>query len=206
MGRRSDHTARELRELLVAEGHALMSEGGFARFSARAAARNAGYSVGTIYNVFGSLDGFLIAINSRTFLGWAAALDSALEGVSHEGTARLEALVQAYFEFAMSHSHAWMAIYDHRIDRAIDIPREDEAAREVLTGIVDREVGSWFAKQDGECDPERIRRLVGSLIATVHGHCALALSGSFARMNEREPAGQALARVLEILAANRPSA
>lgn len=205
MGRRSDHTARELRELLVTEGHLLMSESGFARFSARAAARKASYSVGTIYNVFGSLDGYLIAINSRTFLHWANALESALEEVPHEGTARLEALVQAYFEFAMSHPDAWMAIYDHRIDRAIDIPREDEAAREVLTGIVDREVGEWFANQEGDCDPEHIRRLVRSLIATVHGHCALALSGSFALMNEREPAGQALARVLEILRANKPA-
>ncbi len=204
MGRRSDHTARELRELLVTSGHALLSESGFAKFSARAAARTAGYSVGTIYNVFGSLDGYLIAINSRTFMHWAAALESALEGVADEGTARLEALVQAYFEFAMSHPNAWMAIYDHRIDRAIDIPREDEAAREALTGIVDREVGAWFERQDGTFDAEHVRRLVRSLIAVVHGHCALALSGSFALMNEREPAGQALARVLEILAANRP--
>jgi hypothetical protein len=33
----------------------------------------------------------------------------------------------------------------------------------------------------------------------VHGHCALWLTGSYALMREEDPAGQALARVLEIL-------
>ncbi len=200
MGRRSDHSAKELRELLVSEGHALLAERGFAQFSAREAARRAGYSVGTIYNVFGSLDGFLIAINSRTFGHWAQALETALEGVAAVDTARLEALVMAYFAFAEANRNLWMAIYDHRIDRAIDIPAQDGAAREALTGIVDREVRAWFG---ADIDDAQLRPLVRSLIATVHGHCALWLSGSYALLNEHEPARQALARVLEALAANR---
>lgn len=200
MGRRSDHTAKELRQLLVSEGHSLLAERGFAAFSARAAARRAGYSVGTIYNVFGSLDGYMLAINSSTFRQWAAALEAALDGVPGQGTARLEALVLAYFAFAEANRNLWMGIYDHRIDRAINIPAQDVAAREALTGIVDREVGAWFG---ATADGEHIRPLVRSLIATVHGHCALWLTGSYALLNEREPAQQALARVLEVLAANR---
>lgn len=199
MGRRSDHTPDELRELLIACGHDLLAERGFAKFSAREAARRAGYSVGTIYNVFGSLDGYLIAINSRTFRDWSAWLEQALEGVEPEGGARIAALVRAYFAFAGSNPNAWMAIYDHRIDRSIEIAREDEAAREALTGIVDREVALWLDHND----EVPTRRLVRSLIATVHGHCALWLSGSYALMREEDPAGQALARVLEILAANQ---
>lgn len=50
-------------------------------------------------------------------------------------------------------------------------------------------------------DGENTRRLVRSLIATVHGHWAFRLSGSYALMNEPDPAGQALARVLEVLEA-----
>lgn len=200
MGRRSDHTAKELRELLVREGHALLAERGFAAFSAREAARRAGYSVGTIYNVFGSLDGYMLAINSCTFRQWGAALEAALAIVRPQGSARIEALVLAYFAFAEANRNLWMAIYDHRIDRAIDIPAQDVAPREALTGIVDREVAAWFGE---DANDDRLRPLVRSLIATVHGHCALWLTGSYALMNEREPARQALARVLEVLAANR---
>ncbi len=57
MGRRSDHTPQQLRDLLIDHGHKLMAEVGYARFSGREVAKRAGYSVGTIYNVFGSLDG-----------------------------------------------------------------------------------------------------------------------------------------------------
>lgn len=198
MARRSDHTPEELRELLIKRGHALMAERGFAKFSAREASRRAGYSVGTIYNVFGSLDAFLIAINSRTFRQWSKWLERALVDTPSEGEAKVEALVRAYFGFAEANPHAWMAIYDHRIERDTVIAAEDEAARDALTAIVDREVAAWL----GQPGSEETRRLVRSLIATVHGHCALWLSGSYALMQEDDPAGQALARVLEILSAH----
>lgn len=199
MGRRSDHTPVQLRELLIVSGHELMAELGFAKFSARAAARRAGYSVGTIYNVFGSLDSYLIAINGRTFRDWSVWLEKALNPAPPKGIGRIEVLVRAYFAFAEVNLNAWMAIYDHRIDRSIAIASEVEAAREALTGIVDREVVFWL----GRSDDAATQRLVRSLIATVHGHCALWLSGSFALLREDDPAGQAVARVLEILAAYR---
>ncbi len=199
MGRRSDHTPRELHELLIQCGHALLAERGFAKFSAREAARRAGYSVGTIYNVFGSLDSFLIAVSSRTFRQWSEWLEGALEKVPTEhGRARIDALVRAYFGFAAANRNAWMAIYDHRIDHAITVTVEDAAAREQLTSIVDREVSRFI----GEGDSEAARRLVRSLIATVHGHCALWLSGSYALMREIDPVSQAIARVMEILSAH----
>lgn len=198
MGRRSDHTPAELRELFIASGHDLMAERGFSKFSAREAARLAGYSVGTIYNVFGSLDGYLIAINSRTFQLWGGWLERALSETPHTGTARLEALVRAYFGFADANRNIWMAIYDHRIDRTIAIAQDVENAREALTSLVYQEVEAWMGLKD-----EGLRRLVSSLIATVHGHCALWLSGSFAVLQADDPAEQALARVLESLNAYR---
>ncbi|MFM7377919.1 MAG: TetR/AcrR family transcriptional regulator, partial [Erythrobacter sp.] len=158
----------------------------------------AGYSVGTIYNVFGGLDAYLIAVNSRTFREWSVWLEEALAASPDDGDARLAALVRAYFAFADAHRNAWMAIYDHRIDRTTTIAKQDEMAREALTGIVDREVTRWL----GQGDEEATRRLVRSLIATVHGHCALWLSGSYALMREEDPAGQALARVMEALSAH----
>ena len=42
MGRRSDHSRGELREMIVHEGHRQMSEVGFAKFSAREVAKAIG--------------------------------------------------------------------------------------------------------------------------------------------------------------------
>lgn len=77
--------------MMLAEAHRHLAECGYANFSAREVARRAGYSVGTIYNVFGSLDGLLFEVNTITFQQWADLLEQRLAG----GSDRLEALVDA---------------------------------------------------------------------------------------------------------------
>ena len=194
MGRRSDHSRTELRELIVDEGHRQMAEHGFAGFSARQVAREVGYSVGTIYNVFPTLDQLLIAINTRTFALWTDFVRRRLEGITDD---RLEVLVRAYFDFAREHTNLWMAIYDHRLPPGTPLPPDEDEERRQLTLVVIRELA---AALPGVSDDE-IERLARSLIATVHGHCTYALNGSFELMGEHDPLGLALDRVREAIAA-----
>ncbi|MGB3723822.1 MAG: TetR/AcrR family transcriptional regulator [Pacificimonas sp.] len=196
MARRSDHTPQELRALLIREGHELLAELGFARFSARAAAKRAGYSVGTIYNVFGSLDGYLVAINTHTFALWAAHLSAALEPADDD---RIAALVHGYFSFAEANGNLWMAIYDHRLPDGMGMPEHDARARAALTQIVEEEVRRALP-EDTDVD---VHRLTRSLIAVVHGHCSFALTGTFALLEEPDAVGSALARVRETLSVLR---
>lgn len=193
MGRRSDHTPQELRELLLGCGHALMREVGFGAFSGRQVARKAGYSVGTIYNVFGSLDGLLAAINTRTFELWADHLHKALET---GGEDRIASLVRGYFDFALANPLLWSAIYEHRLPEGQSLSEDDFARRAALTGIVEREVAAVLPA-DTTLDVARYAR---SLIAGVHGHCSYVVTGSFALLDEVDPLGSALARVRESLA------
>ncbi len=190
MGRRSDHSRGELEALIVDAGHALMAEVGFARFSAREVAKRVGYSVGTIYNLFGSYDRLVLAINTRTFGLWAAHLRARL---AESGKDRIAALVRGYFAFARAHPHLWMAIYDHRLPPGMAMPEVDEAARGELTAIVAAEVARALGAEAGAA------ALTRSLVATVHGHCHFALMGAFALMGEDDPEGAALARVREAL-------
>lgn len=192
MGRRSDHSREELEALIVAAGHVLMAEVGFARFSAREVAKRVGYSVGTIYNLFGSYDRLVLAINTRTFGLWAAHLRARLEAA---GKDRIAALVRGYFDFARAQPQLWMAIYDHRLPVEMAMPAADEAARGELTAIVAAEVARALGTDTGAA------ALTRSLVATVHGHCHFALTGAFALMGEEDPEGAALARVREALAA-----
>jgi AcrR family transcriptional regulator len=180
--------------MIVAEGHRLMAETGFAGFSAREIARRVGYSIGTLYNVFGSLDHLLIAINSRTFELWT---DYLREQVDHSRGDRIRALVEAYFGFAREHSKLWMAIYDHRLPPGIAMPDRDMKKRRALTQIVFDEVARQLpSRSEGE-----IEQLARSMIATVHGHCTYELNGSFALMGEKAPVEMALKRVREAIAA-----
>src|SRR5690606_38998444 len=106
MGRRSDHSRPELREMIITEGHRQISEVGFMRFSAREVAKRIGYSIGTIYIVFGSYVQLILAINGRTLDVWVADLNERLEG---SGGDRLRTEIDAYFTFAFNLRHAWAA-------------------------------------------------------------------------------------------------
>ncbi|MDF0487616.1 TetR/AcrR family transcriptional regulator [Sphingomonas sp. H39-1-10] len=194
MGRRSDHSRAELEELILAEAHALMAEVGFARFSAREVAKRIGYSIGTIYNVFGSLDRLVLAVNSRTFIAWAGLVRARLDAA---GADRVAALVEAYFDFAEANPNLWMAIYDHRLPPDAPFPEGYFRQRAELTGLVEAEIAAILL-------PAKIgtaAALARSLVAMVHGHCVFALNGTFALLGETDARGAALARAREVLAA-----
>lgn len=194
MGRRSDHSREELEQLILSEGQKLMAETGFARFSAREVAKRIGYSVGTISNVFGSVDGLVVAINSRTFTLWADWLERELRNVT--GPGRISALVKGYFDFAESNLNLWAAIYEHRLPPDMEMPEWLANERSGLTDIIAREVAAVLPEKERPDAP----RLTRSLIATVHGHCSFALIGSFALLGESDPLGLATDRVREVLA------
>ncbi len=193
MGRRSDHSRAELERMILLEGHRQLAEVGFSRFSAREVAKRIGYSIGTIYNVFGTHDRLILAINTRTFRLWADHLRARLDG---SGGDRIRTLVEGYFSFARENPNLWMAIYDHRLPPDATMPPEFDEERRQLTEIVAVEVAAALPEPRREEAP----RLARSLIATVHGHCTFALNGSFALMGETEPLELALARVRESLA------
>lgn len=193
MGRRSDHSRVELREIIIAEGHRQMESVGFAHFSAREVAKRIGYSIGTIYNVFGSYDGLISAINGRTLDMWRDFLEARLDGAEGD---RLKHAIDAYFEFAVIHRHAWAALYDFRLPDDIEPPAEYLEKVTAIVDIVTREVAAALpAARAAEAEP-----LARSLLATVHGHCFFTLNGTFRILGERDPLSAALERVSDALA------
>jgi len=198
MGRRSDHTRAQLRSLFVEAGHAHLAEAGLARFSGREVAKRVGYSVGTISNLFGSVDGLIAAVNSRSFENWAALLRAWLD---RAGEDRIAALVHGYFAFAEECPELWSAIYAHRLPDAAALPEEERERRAALTRIVEDEIRAALPGE-GAGEEADVSRLTRSLVAVVHGHCSFVVSGSFALMEETDPKGAALARVRECLAAH----
>ncbi|WP_245653737.1 TetR/AcrR family transcriptional regulator [Novosphingobium rosa] len=180
--------------MLIVEGHKHMADVGFARFSAREVAKRIGYSIGTLYNVFGTYDQLIIAINTRTFTLWTDHLRLALE---QGGADRIRALVEGYFSFARANRNIWMAIYDHHLPPDVTIPEQQHLQRGQLTEIVVQEIRAVLP----EALEAQAPQLARSLVATVHGHCMFDVNGSFALMGETEPVALALARVRESLEA-----
>jgi AcrR family transcriptional regulator len=194
MGRRSDHTRGELTDLMVREGHRQLAEVGLSRFSAREVAKRVGYSIGTLYNVFGSFDGLMLAINARTLGDWARHLRARL---ADGGPDRVAVLVHSYFEFATDNPRTWIAVYGESLVDGGPAPQwYQEIAADLMSIVVDVVAGALPPART-PCAP----RLARSLVATVHGHCVFALYRTFDMLGETAPVEAALQRVREAIAA-----
>jgi AcrR family transcriptional regulator len=196
MGRRSDHSRSELSEIIIAEGHRQISAVGFAHFSAREVAKRIGYSIGTIYNVMGSYDALILAINGRTLELWLDYLEARLDEASDD---RLKLAIGAYFEFAVVHRHAWAALYDFRLPDDVEPPKDYHAKVAAITAVVVRELAAALPIQ--HC--EQAEPLARSLLATVHGHCFFTMNGTFRMLGETDPLSAAMDRVRDALAGFR---
>ena len=74
----SDMGYREtLRREIVAKAGDLVAEEGLSALQARRIAREAGCAVGTLYNLFGDIDGLVIAVNAQTLAMLGNAIGSA---------------------------------------------------------------------------------------------------------------------------------
>jgi AcrR family transcriptional regulator len=193
MGRRSDHSRAELEELILAAGEVHLAQAGYADFSAREVAKRVGYSIGTIYNLFGSFDRLVLAINGRTLRAWTAFMAARLDAAPRD---RLAALVSGYFDFAAQNRNRWMALYDHRMEGEVELPDWFLEAFESLISLLQGEVAA-LQPQAGEA---QVRVLTGSLAAIAHGHCMFALNGTHTLFGEWSPQQAALLRIRQALA------
>jgi AcrR family transcriptional regulator len=180
--------------LFIDEGRRQLAEVGLAGFSARDVAKRVGYSIGTVYNVFGTYDGLILSINGRTLRLWTDFLRERLAGA---GDDRIAVLVRAYFEFASHNTRTWMAIYEHHTADGAPAPDWYRALAAELMGVVAGEIAAVLPGAPGDS----ALALARSLVATVHGHCVFALHKTFALLGETAPIEAALTRVREALAA-----
>ena len=181
-----------MREMILREGHRQLAQVGFAHFSAREVAKRIGYSIGTLYNVFGSYDALILAINGRTLDLWREALAAVLASTQGD---RLHAAIRAYFEFATHNRHTWTALYDFRLPEGDPLPEFYAQKISAITQIVVDEVAAALPPARLEQAPALAR----SLLASVHGHCFFTLNGTFRLLGEDDPLGAAMARVEEAI-------
>lgn len=172
-----------------------MADVGYAHFSAREVAKRIGYSIGTIYNVFGTHDALILAINGQTLDLWRDHLLAKLACAKKD---RLEVAVEAYFEFAILHRNAWTAIYDFRLRDNAEAPEDYADKVKAITDLVVEEIAAALPPRRKNEAPSLAR----SLLACVHGHCFFTLNGTFRILGETDPLHAALQRVRDAMTVN----
>ena len=168
MGRRSEHTPDALRELIVEACEAIISEGGLAGLSAREIAKRVGYSPGTIYNVFDSLDDLILQVEARVLDG----LDARLAALTNEGSHddRILSLARAYLAFTTERPRLWNLLFEHHLPSAMQVPSWYQHKLDQLLHRVEVVVRPLVRDHD----PASAKRAARVLWAGVHGITSLA--------------------------------
>ena len=152
----------DLRERVLDNAEARIAAEGAETLRARTLAVDAGVSVGTIYNLFGSMDGALDALFVRLLTRFEGEARQAVRTAA-SASERLMALADAYLDFVVRHEAAWTALLAHNARR--DAPPGDEAT--ALQGPAFDLVGDVLA--DAMPEPDARRRLARMLWSSVHG-------------------------------------
>ncbi len=167
MGRRSAHTAEELRELIIQAATELIQESGFGGLSAREIARRISYSPGTLYNVFEDLDDLVPTIEGRLLDKLTQALSDVPASASQPirspprgSLRRIHARKSEALEFAVRAPSA----RGKRSPRLVSA----EARRPCTSKVEDA-----LQPLAGDVDPEVVRRSAKTLWAGVHGITSL---------------------------------
>ena len=107
MARRSDHTQKELKELIINASIKLITEIGPSAFGTRAIAKEIGYSFGTIYHVYGDLETLRFHVKGRIMDLWREELSTGMADV--EDKARY--LVDAYIDLSEQQRYLWAFVF-----------------------------------------------------------------------------------------------
>lgn len=159
-----------LKRDILAMAERVVTAEGLPGLQVRRVAQDAGCSVGTVYNVFGDLDGLIIAVNETTLAKLAEPLSRAFEAHTGQPTpVRLTGLALAYMHFAFDNQLRWRAVFEHRPAATRDVPLHYRANQARLLALIEKTIASEIPGEHSRSHAAR------ALFAAVHGIVALAL-------------------------------
>lgn len=200
MGRRSTHTAPQLRDLILDAAQAVIETHGLAGLSAREIARRIEYSPGTIYNMFQNLDDVVLHVEGRVL----EQLEQRLAAVSRDGGAVDDALrmAQTYLSFAAERPRLWNLLFEHHLPEGAPLPPSYQQRFEALAERVEEALAPLFPNGP----TEQRRHTARVLWASVHGIASLATADKFSAVNPENAAALVDNLVRNYLASVVPAA
>jgi AcrR family transcriptional regulator len=172
MGRRSDHSRDEIRDMAISAAAKIVEKEGFQSLTARKAASEIGYTVGTLYHVFRNFDDLVIHVNARTIDEIAALI----EGKTHkkrDPELRIRLMAECYVQFATNHPDRWRLVFEHEGPPGLPTPVQMKERRDVLFEMV----ADNLRKLAPDRVPNEVAHTATALWSGIHGICILALTG-----------------------------
>jgi AcrR family transcriptional regulator len=171
---RRDRNLADIRERATILAEQIILERGVSALSARRLAASLQVSVGSLYNAFGDLDQVIRAVTAICADMLQDHLRHAVDTAPDDKKARVVALGEAYFDFAMAEPERWSLMFEYRSDMQLD-PK----AHGYQMGLLDMLVRA------GGADPasDQHRQFFLLLWASVHGLVSLACRPNIVAIN-----------------------
>ncbi len=175
MARRSDHSREELTQLTLSAARGIVEREGLRALTARAVAREIGYSVGTIYNLYDNIDDLIVHLAANVLDDLHAAMVP-LPGGDVEDT--LIGLARRYLAFTRANQRLWNVLFEHSRDADGELPEWYFDRIGALMGLIEELLCPLYGP-DHAIERARSARV---LWAGVHGIAMLAATGRLANI------------------------
>ncbi len=172
MGRRSDHSREQIRDMALAAAESIVIHDGPTKLSTRKVARSIGYTAGTLYLVFKNFDDLVLHVNSRTLDDLYKYLEQHADFSNASPVKSIKSIAKAYYDFAQADYQRWRLLFEYHAQEGTDNPDWfQEQIRQIFTLV-----GAQLARLLPHLDDDSIQRTAHSLWSGVHGICVLQLS------------------------------
>ncbi|NOQ14191.1 MAG: TetR family transcriptional regulator [Methyloprofundus sp.] len=112
MARRSEHSQKEIKQMVLQAAEGIIHEQGFSALKVRKIAADIGYTVGSIYMVFANMNDLNMHIKARTWQKLQVYLEQNLdESVT---LATIEQSAIAYLDFTVLNKGLWCMLFEHQ--------------------------------------------------------------------------------------------
>lgn len=169
MARRNDHTKEEIRQMVIKTGCKLIEESGFSEFSTRKIAKEIGYTVGTLYNVFESYDDIIIHINAKILDQMKDFIETNMN-LELKGVNAIKQLAKLYIDFSHQNRNIWSSLFEYNIPQELRAPEWYDQRIESLFCVVEGVLSDFIDKKLNALDHAKV------IWASIHGICLLSLT------------------------------
>lgn len=123
MARRNDHSKEDLKNLILNAAKKIVQEEGLTKLTARRLAQDVGYTAGTLYHLFGSMDGVIFAINEQTLSQLSTILTNPAQYPQNANlTEHLKTMAELYMKFASENRQLWLMVFNHALPQGEKSP------------------------------------------------------------------------------------
>lgn len=179
MGRRSDHSREEIRQMAIEAAEAILQQDGLAALSTRKVAKAIGYTVGTLYLAFENLDDLILQVNAKTLDELHSVLTDAVSDCQ-SAEACIARLAQSYYQFAKVQHPRWSLLYEYQSQTEQSLPDWFEVKIQALFKLVAACLCRFEVPKN-----ETQRRLAAQVLwSGIHGVCVLNLTNRIAVVSD----------------------